>query len=127
MDVAGDIFASAWTKGGYSVVTEPGPDVMRVTTGVVNIDVDAPDKASAGRTRTYYAEAGQATLFVEVRDSTTGALLGRAVDRRYVGENYYGWRTSGSNRADFHRQVEKWAEISVNGMNELKALSPIKQ
>lgn len=126
-DAAGDIFAEAWTKGGYAVVTEPGPDVMRVVTGVVNIDVDAPDKPSAGRSRTYSAEAGQATLFVEVRDSTTGSLLGRAVDRRYVGQNYYGWRTSGSNRADFRRQVEKWAEISVNGMAELKALSPIKQ
>jgi hypothetical protein len=126
-DAAGEIFAQAWTKGGYPVVTEPGPDVMRVVTGVVNIDVDAPDKQSAGRSRTYSAEAGQATLFVEVRDSTTGALLGRAVDRRYVGENFYGWRTSGSNRSDFRQQVEKWAEISVNGMNELKALSPIKQ
>src|SRR6478735_2934627 len=30
---ADDIFAKAWTKGGYAVVTQPGPDVLRVKTG----------------------------------------------------------------------------------------------
>src|SRR4029453_12422444 len=81
---ASDIFAEAWTKGGYQVVTAPGPDVLRVTTGVVNIDVNAPDRPSAGRSYSFSSEAGSATLFVEARDSMTGAILGRAVDPRIV-------------------------------------------
>lgn len=123
---AGEIFAEAWTKGGYAVVHEPGPDVLIVTTGVANISLNAPDKMTAGRTRTFAPEAGRATFVVEVRDSQTRALLGRAVDQRVVGDSMQAWRTSVSNRSDFRREVERWADISVRGMAELKALSPLK-
>jgi len=123
---ADDIFASAWTKGGYAIVTAPGPDVMRVKTGVVNVSVTAPDLPTAGRSYSVSADAGSATLFVEARDSMSGALLGRAVDQREVGDSFTSWRTSASNRADFRDQVVQWADISVRGMAELKALSPIK-
>jgi len=124
---ATEIFTDAWSKSGYQVVQAPGPDVLRVTTGVVNISVNAPDRQTAGRTRTFSPEAGFATFFLEVRDSTTGALLGRAVDQRTVGDNLRSWRTKGSNRSDFRVEVERWANISVKGMNELKALSPVNR
>lgn len=123
---AGDIFAKAWTKGGYAVVDAPGPDVLRVKTGIVNIAVNAPDRPSAGRSLSFAREAGRATLFVEARDSMTGALLGRAVDQRIVGDNMAALRSSVSNRGDFRYQVQNWADISVRGMTELKALSPIR-
>lgn len=118
---ASDIFAAAWTKGGYQVVSSPGPDVLRVTTGIVNIRVSAPDRPVAGRSYSFANEAGSATLFVEARDSTTGALLGRAVDQRIIGDNLTAWRTSVSNRADFRDMVKTWAELTVRGMNELKS------
>ncbi len=122
---ANDIFAEAWTKGGYGVVSAPGPDVLRVKTGIVNIWLNAPDRPSAGRSYSFAPEAGRATLFVEARDSITGALLGRAVDQRIVGDDMTTWRTSVSNRADFRDQVHRWASASVRGMTELKSLSPI--
>lgn len=124
VEAAGDIFTRAWQSGGYAVTNVPGPDVLRVKTGVVNIVVNAPDTRSAGRTRVYAHEAGEATLFVEVRDSLTGALLGRAVDQRIVGDNTVGRRTSVGNRADFRDVVNSWARITVNGMAELKRLAP---
>ena len=124
---ANDIFAKAWQKGGYAVVMQPGPDVLRVKTGVVNIRVNAPDRNMAARTRSFSSEAGSATLFIEARDSTTGALLGRAVDQKIVGDNGALWRTSVSNRGDFRDVVQTWANQSVRGMAELKALSPIRQ
>jgi len=124
---ANDIFSEAWTKGGYTVVTEAGPDVLRVRPGVLNIEVNAPDVMTAGRTRSFAPEAGQATYFVEVRDSLTGALLGRAADQRTVGDNIAAYRNSVTNRDDFRNEVKRWAELSVRGMNELKALSPINQ
>jgi len=123
---AGEIFAAAWAEGGYAVVQHPGPDVLRVRTGVLNVTVNAPEVDSASRTRTYSSEAGQATFFVEVRDSQTNALLGRAVDQRIVGDNLRTWRTRSSNRADFSTEVKRWAEISVTGLGELKALSPVE-
>jgi len=120
---AADIFADAWTKGGYTVVQAPGDDVLRVTPGVLNIWLTAPERLTAGRSRTFANEAGSATFFVEVRDSSTGALLGRAVDQRVVGDNFTTWRTSVSNRMDFRQEVARWAQSSVRGMNELKAAS----
>jgi hypothetical protein len=120
------IFADAWTKAGYAVVTDPGPDVLRVNTGIVHIRVSAPDQPTAGRAYNFAGEAGSATLFVEARDSLTGALLGRAIDQRVAGDNSAAWRTSSSNRGDFRAMVERWATASVRGMDELKSLSPIQ-
>ena len=126
VSAAGEAFTEAWSKGGYTVVQAPGPDVMQVQAGVLNFSVSAPETLSAGRTRTFANEAGHATFFVEVRDSVSGALLGRAVDNRIVGDNLTTWRTSGSNRADFREELKRWAEISVRGVNELKSKSSSK-
>ena len=82
---ASEILAEAFTEGGYPVVTEPGPDVLRLRTGVVNISVSAPEVNMAGRSRSFSQEAGYATLIVEARDSVSGALLGRAVDGKVAG------------------------------------------
>lgn len=122
---ATEIFTEEFTEAGYPVVTEPGEDVLRVRTGVVNIVVNAPDTRSAGRSRSFSGEAGEAMLVVEVRDSITGAILGRAVDRRLAGDNSMLLRNSVTNRADFRILTKRWAKISVGGLNELKALSPI--
>lgn len=123
---AGDIFTNAWRNGGYAIADQPGPDVLRVRTAVANISVSAPDVRTASRSHNFSNEAGEATLVVEVRDSLTGALLGRAIDQAIVGDNSVAWRTSVSNRADFRNVVEGWAKNGVRGMNELKALSPIR-
>jgi len=122
---ASEIFAKAFADGGYAIVTAPGPDVLRVTTAVVNIRVPAPQKMTAGRSQTYANEAGSATLLVEARDSVTGALLGRAADARVAGDNSMIMRRSTvSNRADFRMLVQRWAKASVEGLNELKNLAP---
>jgi hypothetical protein len=64
-------------------------------------------------------------LFIEARDSLTGALLGRAVDQKIVGDSMALWRTRSSNRADFRDQVQQWADASVRGFSALKSLSPV--
>jgi hypothetical protein len=122
---ADDIFAQAWTKGGFTVVQEAGPDVLRIRTGVMNVHVSAPDRPTPGM-KTFSEEAGSATLFVEARDSLSGALLGRAVDQQVVGDSMALWRTSASNRADFRAVAEQWAAAMVRGVGELKSRSPIQ-
>ncbi len=118
------IFAKAFADGGYPVVTTPGPDVLTVRTEIINLRVTAPDKMSAGRSRTYANEAGSATLVVEVMDSVSGAILGRAVDSSLAGDNSYMMsRNSMTNRADFRNVATDWAKDSVRGLNELKRLS----
>lgn len=120
-----EIFAKTYNEAGYQVVTMPGPDVLRVRTGVINLSVNAPDTMSAGRSRSFAREAGEATLVLEVRDSQSGALIGRALDRRLAGNTSMLMRNSITNRSDFSRLFTDWAKESVAGLTELKALSPI--
>jgi hypothetical protein len=115
------IFAKAYTDAGYQVVTAPGPDVLRLRLGVVNLYVNAVDTQSAGRTRSYAPEAGRATMFIEARDSMTGAILGRAVDGQLAGDMGPWIRNSVTNRADFSRLFQTWAKDSVKGLSALKA------
>jgi hypothetical protein len=121
----GDIFAQAYSQGGYQVVTEAGPDVLRLRTGVINLYVAAPERMTSGITRTYSVDAGEATLVIEARDSQTGALLGRVFDLRTAGDTG-GLRTSVSNRADFTDLFRTWARASVRGLDQLKARSPLQ-
>jgi hypothetical protein len=123
--VATGIFTDAFTKGGYPVVTAPGEDVLRVRTGIVNVMVSAPDIPTAGRSRTYAGEAGQATMVIEVRDSMTGALLGRVVDGQLAGDTQSLLRNRVTNRSDFRQLVKLWASNSVRGLAELKASSGV--
>jgi hypothetical protein len=116
-----DVFAAAYREGGYEVVTTPGPDVLRLRTAVTNLDIAAPDVMSPGRGRTYGTEAGEATLVLEVRDSMSGAILGRGVDRRTAGDNSFMLqRNRVTNRADFERVFRHWAEMSVSGLQRLR-------
>jgi hypothetical protein len=119
------LFADAYTKAGYQVVTVPGPDVLKVSTAIANLDVVAPEDNYPGISRTYSREAGQATLAIEARDSISGELLGRAVDQRDTGDFGPYIRNSVTHIADFRQMFQKWADISVKGLGELKQLSPI--
>jgi len=121
-----DVFKAAFEKAGLQVVTAPGADVLRLSPGVLNLYINAPDVMSAGMSRTYTAEAGEATLVLEARDSTSGALLGRVLDRRETqGTGRVQWATSVSNRSDFELLFKQWSAICVKGLDELKAHSPV--
>ena len=95
-------FADAFAKSTYGSATAPASDVLTVHAIVENIRVSAPDMNQPGITRSYASEAGSARLVVEIRDSVTNALLGRAVDQRTIDESGFGrleYRTSVSNQA----------------------------
>ncbi len=121
-----DVFNEAVGKAGYEHATAPGPDVLRIRPGVIDLYIAAPDTGGSGRTRTYTVEAGEATLFLEVSDSTTGALLGRALDKRTTrNSGRLTLTNSVTNLGDFRTLFRQWADISVNGLEELRATSPV--
>ena len=123
----GGILAEQYQKAGYQVVQSPGPDVLRIRTGVIDLAVSAPDVGSASRTYSASWEAGEATLVVEARDSQSGALLGRALDRRLAGDRQPYLRNRATNKADFNRMFGEWAKLSVEGLTRLKGSSPIAE
>jgi len=120
------VFSEAYHEAGLEIVTSPGADVLRVRPGIMDLYVTAPDNMSSGRSRTYTQESGQALLFVELRDSTSGTLLGRGLDRRAT-RNTGRVQVSNSvtNLSDFRALFKQWADMSVKGFNDLRAISPV--
>jgi hypothetical protein len=121
-----DVFAEAFAKAGYTIVKEPAPDVLRISTAVVDLYINAPDTMSAGRSYSFTAEAGEATLVLEVRDSMTNALMGRVLDRRETqGGPGMQRATRATNQSEFRALFRQWASTAAKGLEELKAHSPV--
>ncbi len=108
-------------KGGYPIVETPGPDVLRVTAGIIELYINAPDTMQAGRTRTYAVSTGEATLIAELRDSESGAVLARAADHERAREfATLQWATRASNRADAKVTLARWARALREAMDEAR-------
>jgi hypothetical protein len=121
-----DVFVEEFTKAGYTIVKQPGPDVLRISTAVVDLYINAPDTMSAGRSYSFTTEAGEATLVLEVRDSMTNALMGRAVDRRETRSSAgMQMTTSVTNQVEFRALFRQWANTAAKGLEELKSHSPV--
>jgi hypothetical protein len=123
-----EVFTKEFQKAGIEIATAPGPDVLRLSPAVIDLYINAPDTMSAGRSRTYTMDAGEATVLLEARDSVSGALLGRVLDRRETqGSGVATITSSVTNIADFERLFSQWAKIVIKGFGELKAQSPVPQ
>lgn len=112
-DVAGlfmTVFDERLEAAGYEVVNYADEDVLVIRPAIVDLDISAPDTRSAGRSRTYTAATGAATLFIELFDSLSSDLIGRAVDRRGSGRSFATRANRVTNRADARREFAVWAD-----------------
>jgi hypothetical protein len=90
--------AEAFKARGYEVAAAPGPGVLRLSPSVTDLYVNAAENlATGGTTKSFTKDAGEATLVLEARDSVSGTLLGRVVDRRTAHE------TKGTQISDVRR------------------------
>jgi hypothetical protein len=114
-----DVFREELAAGGYELIETPGPETLRVTAAIVDLFISAPDTAM-GTTRTYTANAGRMTLVMELRDSVTGELLARAVDRRSARDSVV-WTINNrvTNTAEARRAFRTWAAALRQGLDEL--------
>jgi len=116
-DVA-SIFMTEFTErleaAGYEVVNYVGEDVLILRPALIDLDITAPDVRRGGRSRTYAASTGAATLFIELFDSMSGDLIGRAVDRRAAGRRSFAIQANRvTNRADARREFRAWADTLI--------------
>lgn len=124
--------AGAINRAGYEMVSTPGPNVMRLSPSISNLSVNAPASVTnAPLTRVYTFSAGDATLGLDVRDSMTGELLARIVDRRTAGQrgvtrSSARVTTTVTNRYDFGNMFDAWSSGWVQTLDELKLQSPDK-
>jgi hypothetical protein len=116
------VFKKTLEDGGYEVVDEAAEDVLLVRPAIINLDVNAPDTMSAGRSRTYTSTAGEMTLYIEIYDSVTGDLIAKALDRKADNsrQGYYTWTNSVTNSAAARRILGGWASILLDALNEAR-------
>jgi hypothetical protein len=111
-----DLFNSVFIEvleadDGFEIVTEPDYDVLLIRAAIIDLDVTAPDVSTPGRSRTYAADSGAATLYIELYDSVSGQIIGRALDRQAARNpgNVMRWTNRASNTADARRVFRGWA------------------
>lgn len=101
---------------GFKVSTEPDYDVLLIRAAIIDLDITAPDTSNPGRNRTFTADSGAATLYIELFDSVSGQIIGRALDRQAARNagSMMRWTSRASNTADARRVFRGWAETLRN-------------
>ena len=109
------VFTERLEAAGYEVVDQANEDVLLVRPAIIDLDITAPDTRTAGRSRNFTASTGAATLYIQLFDSVSGDIIGRAADRQAVrraGGNLT-WSSSVTNTADARRMMGGWADNLV--------------
>jgi Protein of unknown function (DUF3313) len=115
-----DAFVEQLKKGGYSVVSEAGPDVLRVQANIINLYATAPDIAAPG-TRVYTVSTGEMTLLAELSDSDSGEVIARVLDRRESRTTgSFRLASSVSNATEVRNAASSWAKILVAALDKAK-------
>jgi hypothetical protein len=100
------------TEGGHQVVKDAGDGVLILRPAIINLDINAPDTMTAGMSQTVVASAGSMTLYLELYDGKTQAIIARIIDPEAadnVGIAQVANRVT--NTADFDRVLRRWAEL----------------
>lgn len=116
------VFTERLEAAGYTVVEGTGADILLLSPAIIDLDIAAPDVMEAGRIRSFTTDTGRATLYMQLFDSATGEILGRATDRRIIrnnsGSGQLSWSNSVTNRADARRAFIRWADRLVEFLDK---------
>jgi len=115
-------------SGEFTVASEPGPGVLRVSGQIVDLVVEAPPDQVGERS--YVSDTGEMTLALDVRDSVTGEPLARVIDRRTIRPAGAGlWELYQSSNVRNWGAIEDvfcdWASILREGLDELGELPEV--
>jgi len=103
----------------FEIVDEPGPDVLMVVGGLLDVVSYVPSDPIGGRSYVFLSSIGDATLVLELRDSETSTILARSVDRRAA--EPIGSTLQDSNRvtnsAEVKRLIRHWATRLREGLD----------
>ena len=109
------------TEGGHQVVKDAGEGVLILRPAIVNLEVTAPDLMTAGMSEAVVASAGSMTLYLELYDGKTQAIIARIIDPE-AADNAGLAQVSNRvpNTADFDRVLRRWAGILNSHLAQLK-------
>ena len=114
------IFTEELEKAGHEVVDYAGDEVLVLRPAIVNLEVTAPNVRSAAMSRTFVTSAGQMTLFLELYDSATGAIIARIMDAEVADRGGMGFEANRvTNRAEADRVLRSWAKELSGHLGEV--------
>ena len=101
---------------------ESGEDVLQIKPAIIGLDIVAPEHGAPGISRTYSETAGEMTLYMELYDSVSGAMLAKALDRKEDRRTgYFEWQNRVTNRAAANRILKVWANVLKEGLDDARA------
>ncbi len=109
-----EVFTEQLEAGGYEVVNQADYDVLLLRPAIIDLNISAPDIRTAGRSSTFTATAGAATLYIELFDSASGKIIGRAADRKAARNSAsMSWSNRVTNRQEASRMFRGWANTLI--------------
>jgi hypothetical protein len=110
----------------YEIVDKPGPDVLTLVGAVIDVVSNVPpdiDSASfAGRGGVFMTSVGDATLIIELRDSESNEVLGRAADRR-AAESPFAFEVNNVTAwTQVHILAQAWASTLRKRLEEIEKI-----
>ncbi len=129
---AHDAFVKALGESeNFTVVQEPGPDVLRIRGQIVNLQITVPTRQDMDPDETVYAQsAGQMTLILEARDSVSGEPLVRVGEAQAIESAGGAWFESNpaANGSAVRGILNDWARKlrrELDQFHALPALPPV--
>ena len=110
----------------YQIVDKPGPDVLLLVGAVINIvssvpnDVDSAQFGGGRGAGVYLTSVGQATLVIELRDSLSNEILGRAIDGRAAESPFAFEANKVTVWTEVHRLAQAWASLLRKRLEEIE-------
>jgi Protein of unknown function (DUF3313) len=102
--------AEAFRDHGFAISSTAGAGVLRLAPHVSELYVNAPERRPPWNRRTFTYEAGEATLVLEARDSTTDTVVARMAHRGTATQmGRFTWATDVTNQIWFGELIRRWA------------------
>lgn len=126
VEVVSEIFEEELRKSQrFEIVDKPGPDVLILLGTLLDIVSLVPPERSA-RTEVYLSRVAEATLVLELRDSTSNETLVRAAERRAAqrpgGSMNMMWSNPVTNWAEVKRLARRWAVKLREGLDAIEGV-----
>ena len=104
----------------YQIVDKAGPDVLELSGAVIDVESNAPPYMDSPGVGIYLTSVGAATLLIELRDSQSNDLLGRAADRRAADAPFAINVNSVTGWSEVRRLAQSWASLVRERLEEIE-------
>lgn len=101
----------------FTITDEPGRDVVLVIGGLYDVVSNVPPDYIARSNNIYLSRVGEATLVLQLEDSTSREVLARVVERRGADPAFAQVSNRVTNTAEVRRLARMWARTLRNGLD----------